>query len=76
MLQAAVARPDGYAALPKHVQSHPELKSNDEFVLYMQAAGARPDGYAVLPGDVEAAAAAAASEQGRTWTVLFLDACK
>ncbi|WIA42366.1 hypothetical protein OEZ86_008373 [Tetradesmus obliquus] len=41
-----------------------------------QAAGARADGYAALPGDVEAAAAAAASEQGRTWTVLFLDACK
>ncbi|KAF6263959.1 ABC transporter type 1, transmembrane domain-containing protein, partial [Scenedesmus sp. NREL 46B-D3] len=40
------------------------------------AAGATPDGYAALPADVEAAAAAAGAEQGRTWTMLFLDACK
>eukprot|EP00878_Enallax_costatus_P015689 GHUV01016437.1.p1 GENE.GHUV01016437.1~~GHUV01016437.1.p1 ORF type:complete len:820 (+),score=192.83 GHUV01016437.1:571-3030(+) len=39
-----------------------------------QGKAARGDGYVALPGDVEAAAAT--TPGSRTWTTLFLDACK
>lgn len=47
----------------------------DCVTVLLQSKAARGDGYAPLPGDVEAAAAAV-PETGRTWTTLFLDACK
>eukprot|EP00879_Flechtneria_rotunda_P018678 GHRR01019601.1.p1 GENE.GHRR01019601.1~~GHRR01019601.1.p1 ORF type:complete len:623 (+),score=198.83 GHRR01019601.1:173-2041(+) len=43
-----------------------------------QSKAARIEGYTALPGDVEAAAAAAGPPESgtRTWTTLFLEACK